>query len=91
MCKSVTWDQKELFANINTSSITDNKKFWKTVKPLFSDKISHKETINLVEYDTILSDEQVLTHSIITLTILLKIYLSQLVETSLRKKQMVLT
>ena len=33
--------------------------FWKTIKPLFSDKISHKETINLVENDIILSDDQV--------------------------------
>ena len=34
-------------------------KFWKTVKPLFLDKISHKETIILVENDTILSGDQV--------------------------------
>ena len=51
--------KKKYFANINISSITDNKKFWKTVKPLFSDKISHKETINLAVNDTILSDDQV--------------------------------
>ena len=38
--------KKNYFANINVSSITANK-FWKTVKPLFSDKISHKETIQL--------------------------------------------
>ena len=50
--------KKNYFANINISSITDNKKFWKTVKPLFSDKISHKETINLLENDTTLSDDQ---------------------------------
>ena len=51
--------KKNYFANINIISITDNKKFWKTVKPLFSDKNSHKETINLAENDTILSDAQV--------------------------------
>ena len=69
--------KKNYFANINISSstITDNKRFWKTVKPLLSDKISHKETINLVENHTILSDNR-LTYSIITLKILLKIYLS---------------
>ena len=33
------------FASINISSITDNMKFWKIVKPLFSDKISHEKTI----------------------------------------------
>ena len=51
--------KKKYFANINISSITDNKKFWKTVKPLLSDKISHKETIKLAVNDTILSDNQV--------------------------------
>ena len=45
--------KKKYLANINISSITDNKKFSKTVKPLFSDKISHKETINLAVNDTI--------------------------------------
>ena len=52
--------KKNYFANINISSITNNKKFRKTVKPLFSDKISHKEAINLVEDGKILSDDQLL-------------------------------
>ena len=30
--------------------IADNKNFWKTVKPLFSDKIFHKDIISLTEY-----------------------------------------
>ena len=51
--------KKKYFVNINISSITDNKKFWKTVKSLFSDKISRKETINLAVNDTVLSDDQV--------------------------------
>ena len=54
-------NKKSHFTNSNISSTTDNKKFWKTVKPLFSDKISHKETVNLVENDTILSDDQIVT------------------------------
>ena len=29
--------------------IADNKKFWKTVKPLFSEKISHKDIISLTQ------------------------------------------
>ena len=37
--------KKNYFPNINISSITDNKKLWKNVKPLFSDKISRKETL----------------------------------------------
>ena len=51
--------KKNYFANINISSITDNKNFWKTIKPLFSDKISHKERINFAENDTVLGDDQV--------------------------------
>ena len=51
--------KKNYFANINISSITDNKNFWKTIKPLFSYKISHKERINFAENDTVLGDNQV--------------------------------
>ena len=39
----------------------DNKEFWKTVKPLLSDKISYKETINLAVNDKILSDDQLVS------------------------------
>ena len=35
----VTKAKKEHFQNINLSEITDNKKFWKTVSPLFDNKI----------------------------------------------------
>ena len=55
--------KKKYFANINISSITDNKKFWKTVEPFYSDTISHKETINLAANDTILSDHQVVAET----------------------------
>ena len=51
--------KKNYFANTNINSVTDNKKFWKTVKPFFSDKSSHRQNINLVENDTTLTDEQV--------------------------------
>ena len=40
---------KNFFSNINTSDITDNKIFWKTVKPYFTDKIKTKSKITLIE------------------------------------------
>ena len=40
------------FANISISSVTGNKQFWKTVKPIFSGKISHNEAINLLQEKT---------------------------------------
>ena len=69
--------KKNYFADINISSITDNleKTFWKTVKPLFSDKIFHQETINLVENGTIFSNDQVVADTFNNLTILLNSYL----------------
>ena len=42
-------EKKNFFSNINTSDITDNKTFWKTVKPFFTDKIKTKSKITLIE------------------------------------------
>ena len=42
-------ERKNFFSNINTSDITDNKTFWKTVKPFFTDKIKIKSKITLIE------------------------------------------
>ena len=45
--------KSDYYSNLNTNSITDNKKFWKTVKPLFSEKVMSAESITIVENDTI--------------------------------------
>ena len=42
-------EKKNFFSNINTCDITDNKTFWKTVKPFFTDKIKTKSKITLIE------------------------------------------
>ena len=42
-------EKKNFFNNINTSDITDNKTFWKTVKPFFTDKIKTKSKITFIE------------------------------------------
>ena len=52
--------KKDYYSNLNPKTITDNKKFWKTVKPLLSDKSIAKETITLVENDEIFQNEQLL-------------------------------
>ena len=36
--KMVRNAKKEYYSNLNPSLITDNKNFWKSVKPLFSEK-----------------------------------------------------
>ena len=45
----------DYFRNINVQSIIDNKKFWKAVKPNFSNKIKTKKII-LLEDGEIISD-----------------------------------
>ena len=37
--------------------MTDNKKFWQAVKPLFSNKVKGKTVIKLVENDAMIDDE----------------------------------
>ena len=45
------------YNNLDISLVTDNKKFWKTVKPLFSDKLQSKNKIVLIEDETIISND----------------------------------
>ena len=44
--------------NLHVKKITDNKKFWKTVKPCFSDKYIKAEKITLIEEENIVSDDK---------------------------------
>ena len=41
--------KQQYFPSLDLRLIAGNKKFWKTVKPLFSDKISHEDIISLTE------------------------------------------
>ena len=50
--------------NIKINRITDNKKFWHTVKPLFSDKINHIETINMIDNGFTLSNDEVIVETL---------------------------
>ena len=38
-------EKKEYFAKLNEKEITENRKFWRTVKPFLSDKVKSTETI----------------------------------------------
>ena len=50
LCASLIRREKEnFFNNISACDITNNKTFWKTVKPLFTDKIQTKSKITLIE------------------------------------------
>ena len=49
--------KKDYYGNLNEKDVIDNKKFWKTVKPLFSDKVKSSEKITLVHEDKIITTD----------------------------------
>ena len=49
--------KKDHFANLDITSVTDNKKFRQTVKPLFFNKVKAKTVVKLVEKDAMIDDE----------------------------------
>ena len=52
-------EKKKYYSNLNIESITDSKKFWKTMKPFFSNKHSSNEKIILIEKEQIISKDKV--------------------------------
>ena len=52
--------RKRFFNNLNPSFVTDNKLFWKTIKPFFSNKGNYELQIKLVEKDEVLQDEDLI-------------------------------
>ena len=55
------WDKKRIcieqkwkiayYSKLNEKDVTDNKMFWKIVRPFFSDKVISSEKITLIEED----------------------------------------
>ena len=44
---------------LNPSFVTNNKPFWKKVKPFFSDKINYGANIKLVKKEVLLNDSEI--------------------------------
>ena len=50
-------ERKKLFDNLNTSLVSDNKTFWKVIKPFFTNKSAFGRNIKLIEKEDILNDD----------------------------------
>ena len=50
--------KKPYFSNVNVIDMTDNKGFWKSVKPYFTNKGSNSNKITLVENDAIIRNDR---------------------------------
>ena len=51
-------EKKNYYSKLDTRKITDNKTFWKTMKPLFSDKGCSRSTITLIDNGKIVKEDQ---------------------------------
>ena len=56
-------ERRKYYTNLNLNDITDNKKFWNTIKPLFSNKGGSKDSIVLVKGDKVISDDAEVAHT----------------------------
>ena len=41
-------EKNNFYSNLDTKHVTDNRTFWKTVKPLLSEKVTKHSKINLI-------------------------------------------
>ena len=48
----------DYYKNLDVKCLTDNRKFWKTIKPLFSEKIKASPNINLLENEVLVTDDR---------------------------------
>ena len=53
---------KRYFNDINVKSISDNNKFWKTIKPFFSSKGLNTNNIMLLENNEIVGQEEIIAN-----------------------------
>ena len=72
---------KTLLANLDIKNRFDNRRFWKTVESLFSDKLMHKEIINLIKKKRIRKTRQqmikMLPMLLASILVILYLYLFQ--------------
>ena len=50
-------ERRKFYSDLELNKITDNKQFWKTIKPLLSDKCTQSSTISLVDNINVISDD----------------------------------
>ena len=55
--------KEKYFSDINIKSISDNKKFWKTIKPFFSSKGLNTNNMMLVENNEIVREEEIIANT----------------------------
>ena len=58
-CSKLYKKERKIFClNLELNQITDNKKFWKIIKPLLSDKCIQSYVITLINNENVTSDQR---------------------------------
>ena len=60
LCKK---EKKDYYSNIQLCNVTDNKRFWKTVKPILSDKGINNRKIILKSNENIITEDEEVANS----------------------------
>ena len=50
--------KRNYLKNVKIQDVTDNKKFWRIIRPYFSDEGYNQTKITIVEKDSIITDEK---------------------------------
>ena len=62
--KILRQSKKNYYENIDVKQISDSKKFWKTIRPSFSNKTKTANTIILSEKDDIIKEEKIIAKTL---------------------------
>ena len=55
--------KRAYFSQLDIKIVNDNRKFWKTINPLFSEKAYRKESISLIENDKLITNDKTLAET----------------------------
>ena len=55
--------KRDFYKSVNVNTIDNDRKFWKAVKPMFSNENPMGEKIVLIKDDKIISDDKVIAES----------------------------
>ena len=55
--------KKEYFENINVKDTNNNKKFWKKIKPFFSNKGLNTNKLMIIEKNNLISEESIVANT----------------------------
>ena len=57
MCENSATSKTSYYGNDDINSVTNNNKFWKAIKPLFTDKVQTSSSITLIENEKFITND----------------------------------